>query len=161
MVAAPFLDINTIDPEKVILTREEIQEILPQRYEFAQLDAVCHLDEEEGVIVAYKDLSEDEWWAKGHIPGRPLMPGVMMIEASAQTGAILLKKLFPQVKDRFIGFGGLDNARFRGVVTPPARIFYMAKRGQFRSRLSTMPAQAWVNGKIVFEGKVLGATLNF
>ena len=61
---------------------------------------------------------------------------------------------------QFIGFGGVDNARFRGMVTPPARIFYMARRGQFRSRLASMPAQAWVNGKMVFEWKILGAVLN-
>ncbi len=160
MVAAPFLDLNSINPEKVVMTREELQVHLPQRYEFAQLDAICHIDYEEGIIVAYKDLVAEEWWAKGHIPGKPLMPGVMMIEAAAQTGALLLKLVHEPTKGKFIGFGGVDGAKFRGVVEPPARIFYMARRGQFRTRVATMPAQAFVNGRLVFEAKIMGAILN-
>ena len=159
MVAAPFIDPSTLNIENPVMTREELQEYLPQRHEFAQLDAVLLLDREREIIVAYKDLVEDEWWARGHIPGRPLLPGVMMIEAAAQTGAILFKLLSDTARESFIGFGGLDNARFRGVVEPPARIFYMAAKGQFRSRVATMPAQAVVDGRIVFEGKVLGAVL--
>ena len=160
MVAAPFVTLDEIDTSRTVMTREEIQEILPQRHEFAQLDAICHLDPEEGLIAGYKDLEEEPWWAVGHIPGRPLMPGVILIEAAAQTGAILLHRLFPQVAGKFIGFGGVDRARFRGMVEPPARVLYMARRGRFRPRLSTMPAQAWVEGKLVFEGTILGAVMD-
>jgi hypothetical protein len=78
MPPKPLIDLDSIDLDKVVAGPEQIRECNRQRYEMEHLDAIVHLDTEEGVIVGYKDVKDDEFWVRGHIPGRPLLrlPGL-------------------------------------------------------------------------------------
>lgn len=153
-----LVDLSIVDIKAELVSLERIRAHLPQRHEFAMVDAVCHIDKDEGIIVARKEWREEDWWAKGHFPGRPLVPGVLMTEGAAQVATVLWKEI-AQLEGVTIGFGGLERVRFRGQVTPPATMFFVAKRDKVGSKMASFPTQAFVNGKMVFEGTILGVGL--
>ena len=154
MAATPFIDLSTIDLRKVLVTKEQIYERLPHRYEFMQIDAITYLDKEQRLAVGLRNVREDEFWVKGHIPGRPLFPGVLMLESAAQMASYLSQELRPD--DRFLGFGGVDAVKFRGAVAPPARMYFILKAIDIRSRRTVCDAQGIVDGKLVFEARITG-----
>ncbi len=123
------------------------------------VDGICHLDPEGGIIVSYKSWDEDAWWGRGHIPGRPIMPGVLMIESCAQTGSILMKRVPNGWDVELIGLIGVDNARFRGQVAPPAKVYYISKVKSHSRRASKHRCQAICNGQVVFEMDLMGMPL--
>src|SRR5690606_32332863 len=88
----PIVDLATLDLSKTVVPDDVLRRCLPQTDTFKLLDGICHLDVEQNVAVGFKDWGEDPWWAKGHIPGRPLMPGVLMIEGGAQIATFLVKQ---------------------------------------------------------------------
>src|SRR5690242_5590200 len=77
-------DLASLDAGRVLADKEAIRRVLPQRFEMEQLEAIIHLDPAAAIIVGYKDVRHDEFWVRGHMPGYPLMPGVLMCEAAAQ-----------------------------------------------------------------------------
>ena len=77
-------DLTLVDPDNVRMSIEEIRRYNPQRYEMEQLTALVHMDRDARTLIARRDVKADEFWVRGHIPGRPLMPGVLMIETAAQ-----------------------------------------------------------------------------
>ncbi|MFT7487390.1 MAG: 3-hydroxymyristoyl/3-hydroxydecanoyl-(acyl carrier protein) dehydratase, partial [Candidatus Paceibacteria bacterium] len=116
-MATPLLfDLSTIDLEACIGGPEELRAMLAQRGTFEMLDGVIHRDVENEIIVGFKDISKDAWWAADHIPERPLFPGALMIEAGAQLSSYDYKVRTPENATKFLGFAGVNNARFRGVV---------------------------------------------
>ena len=149
-----LVDLSEMDLEKVIFDRSEIEKVNPQRHQMRQLDGIVFFDKNQGIIVGYKDVSLDEFWIPGHIPGRPIMPGVMMIEAAAQLVSFAAKKL--NDLDRFIGFGGIDKAKFRGTVTPGCRLYLGGKLVENRPRRVTFDTQGIVEGQMVFEARIIG-----
>jgi 3-hydroxyacyl-[acyl-carrier-protein] dehydratase len=152
-----LIDIDELDLTQDVMSDEEIRELVPHDFEFRMLDGVCHLDLEEGVIVGYKDWSEDAWWARGHLPGRPLMPGVLMIESCAQVSTILMKKVAGIGAEKFIGLAGLNDVRFRGQIVPPGRVHYVSvKSGEPSARIQRYPAQTFLNGKMVMQMELMG-----
>ncbi|MEM7200452.1 MAG: 3-hydroxyacyl-ACP dehydratase FabZ family protein [Planctomycetota bacterium] len=156
----PLRDLSTLNLTEDVMPVAQIRELLPHAHEFELVDGVCFLDTEDDVIIAYKDWPEDPWWGRGHIPGRPIMPGVLMIEGCAQAASILMKvKTTGWPKDQFIGLGGVDNARFRGAVTPPARVYFLATQGRQNARMARYPCQAFTGGKLIFEMDLLGVRL--
>jgi 3-hydroxyacyl-[acyl-carrier-protein] dehydratase len=159
-MARPLVDLSTLDLSKDVLEEEVLRSYIPHRHEFQMIDGICHLDAETGIIVGYKDWGDDAWWAKGHIPGRAIMPGVLMAESCAQVSTILMKQPGGWSKDQFIGLGGLDKVRFRGLVTPPARIHYVSKVGRRSgNRMAKYPAQAYHQGKLVLDMDLIGVLL--
>ncbi|MCH7477741.1 MAG: beta-hydroxyacyl-ACP dehydratase, partial [SAR324 cluster bacterium] len=84
-----LIDLDRVDPAQVVLTKAEIYERLPQRYEFQVLGGVCLLDREHKQIAAFADVAADDWWARGHLPGRPLLPGVLMLEMAGLVASLL------------------------------------------------------------------------
>ncbi len=147
-------DLGNIDLNSILFSKEQVEEVNPHRYEFQQLDGIIHLDCEEGVIVGFKDVTEDEFWIRGHIPGRPLMPGVLMVEAAAQLSSFGVKKI--NQDERFIGFGGIENVKFRGTVTPGCRLIIIGKLLENRSRRFKCQCQGFVDGQMVFEALIIG-----
>ena len=112
-----LFDLSQIDLRgKPIFDKEAIGRVNPQRFEMQQLDGVLWYDKEKFLILGYKDVTEDEFWIRGHIPGRPLMPAVIMVEAAAQLSGFFVKQVYELVG--FIGFAGIDSAKFRAVVEP-------------------------------------------
>ena len=102
-----LIDPDTVDVQRVVHTRAEIYErFLPHGFEFQVLDGVLHIDHARKEIVAFVDVRTDAWWVRGHVPGRPLLPGVLMLEMAAQACAVGTKLLtdYPA----FIAFGGVD-----------------------------------------------------
>ena len=156
----PLVDLNSLDLTKPAVSEEELRELLPHRDTFQLLDVVCHFDRERGIAVGYKDWDSNPWWAAGHIPGRPIMPGVLMIEGAAQIATFLVKQVSGWAKDRMIGLAGLDDVRIRGQVVPPARVYFASGNVQISGRrLAKMQAQVFCNGQMTMEMQVMGVML--
>ena len=101
------------------------------------------------------DARSTDFWVRGHIPGRPLMPGVVMIEVAAQLCAWLGGHT-AELSGGFMGFGGIDAARFRGTVVPGDRLLVAAMTLRQRRTLATFATQAWVGRELVFEAQLIG-----
>ena len=154
MPAAALLDLSTIDLSKTIITREEIYDHLPHRFEFMLLDGIVYVDVPNMVAVAFHEVREDDWWVRGHIPGRPLYPGVLMIETAAQMAAYFSHVINPTGK--FLGFGGVENVKFRLAVTPPSRLYFVLQGLEVRPRRTVCDVQGFLNGQMAFEGRITG-----
>jgi 3-hydroxyacyl-[acyl-carrier-protein] dehydratase len=144
----------------VVADAEAIRLVNPQRYEMEHLTAVVHIDRENHVIAGYKDVTDQEFWVRGHMPKSPLMPGVIMCEAAAQVSAYYVKK-FKLIGGDFFGFSGLENVRFRGRVKPGDRLVLIGKMLKANSRLVSFNVQGFVAGTMVFHGDVIGMPLKF
>ncbi len=157
MPPKPLIDLSKIDLTHVEAGIEKIRELNPQRYEMEQLHGIIMMDTDEGVIVGYKDVREDEFWVRGHIPGRPLMPGVLMCEAAAQLSGYYFYSVLG--KDRFLGFGGLEDVKFRGEVVPGDRLILAGRKLDLRTRRATFACQGFVEDKLVYEGTIIGIAM--
>ena len=125
MPPKPLIDLDSIDLDKVVAGPEQIRECNRQRYEMEHLNGILHLDMDEGLVVGYKDVRDDEFWVRGHIPERPLLPGVIMCEAAAQLCSFYYVKAMAD--ERFLGFGGMEGVKFRGAVVPGSRVRYRGR----------------------------------
>lgn len=152
-----LLDLSAIDVSRVIVTREEIYERLPHRYEFMLLDGIVHLDLQNRTAIGFRDIHEDEWWVRGHIPGRPLFPGVLMVEAAAHLACYV--SLVTLGYKGFLGFGAIDNTKFREVVSPPARLYLAGRAHEIKPRRTISMIQGFVDGRMAFETQITGLRL--
>ena len=131
---------------------------LPHRYPLLLVDRVKSMEVGEK-IHAVKAVTFNEQFFQGHFPGRPIMPGVLLVEGSAQVATVLMKKRERWGMDRFIGLGGLDDVRFRGTVVPPTTVYFVSKVGNRSTRIAKYPAQCFCDGKLVMEMEMLGILL--
>ena len=113
----PFVDPASLDFTQCVADIHKIREINPHRHEVEMLTAVTHINEQERFIAGYKDAKETDFWVRGHMPGFPLMPGVMMIEAAAQLCGFYLKYM-GIIKDATLGLAGVEMAKFKRMVRP-------------------------------------------
>ncbi len=157
MPPPPILDLAQLDLSNLVADRAAILRVNPHRHEFALLDAVVLLDAERGLVAGYHDVRPDAFWTRGHIPGRPLFPGVLMIEVAAQLASFAAHSFLKH--DRFIGFAGVDQAKFRGTVTPPGRFVVLGRQVELKPRRIIMAAQGFVEGTMVFEAEITGMTV--
>lgn len=156
----PLVDLQQLDLSRNVISEEELRSKLPHRGLFQLLDGICHFDPERRLAIGYKDWDADPWWAAGHIPGKPVMPGVLMIEGAAQVASFLIKKVAGWDIDRMIGLAGLNEVRVRGQIVPPARVYFVSGDVQFSGkRLARMPAQVFCNGQMTLEAELLGVML--
>jgi len=149
-----LFDLKGINTDKVMVTKEQIYQVNPHRYEFAMLDGIFHINHQDGTAVGYRDVRDDEFWVRGHIPGRPIFPGVLMIEAAAQLVSYYALTEMPGTG--FLGFSGVEEVKFRGMVTPGRRILMLGKMIEIRTRRCIGKTQAIVDGQIVYEGTIVG-----
>jgi 3-hydroxyacyl-[acyl-carrier-protein] dehydratase len=154
MPPKPLVDLSALDLSRVIAGPDEIRRHNPQRYEMEHLNGILHLDLTGGLAVGLKDVRQDEFWVRGHIPGRPLLPGVIICEAAAQLCSFYYKKAIAM--DRFLGFGGMEGVKFRGAVVPGNRLILVAKAVDVRPRRAVFDCQGFVNGTLVYEGTIIG-----
>lgn len=152
-----ILDPLSLDFSRPFATREQIAEVNPHRDEFALLDAVVTFDREAGTFSGYHDVRPDEWWARGHIPGRPLFPGVLMIEVAAQLASFLGHLV--NGRDFFMGLTGVDDVKYRGTVEPPCRFVVVGRALDARKRRTKCATQGFVDGTMVFEAVITGMAL--
>jgi 3-hydroxyacyl-[acyl-carrier-protein] dehydratase len=149
-----IIDPAQLDLSNVVADREEIARVNPHRYEFALVDRVVHLDIEHSTYAGYLDLRTDAFWVRGHVPGRPLFPGVLMIECAAQLASYLYHHLLPKMG--FLGFTGVDGVKFRGIVEPPCRFVVVGRGVQVKPRRMICASQGFVGDMMVFEGTITG-----
>ena len=149
-----IIDLDSIDLDTLIVTPEQIREVNLQRYEMEHLNGIVHSDREKGVAVGFKDVRDDEFWCRGHIPGDPILPGVIMLEAAAQLAAYCIKTYLDL--PGFIGFGGVDDTKFRAAVRPPARLYLLSEAIQIKKRKSICYLQGVCDGQMIFETKIAG-----
>ncbi len=152
-----ILDFSEYDLDNVIADIEEIRRHNRQRYEMEQLTAICYENRENNVVVGYKDLGADEFWVRGHMPGMPLMPGVIMCEAAAQLASYYSVK--NKLMEGLVGFGGLEKVRFRGMVRPGDRFVVVMRMLKHRRVIITCEFQAFVKQELVCEGIIKGVAL--
>jgi 3-hydroxyacyl-[acyl-carrier-protein] dehydratase len=119
-----------------------------------QLDGVLWYDKEKFLILGYKDVTESEFWIRGHIPERPLMPGVIMVEAAAQLSSFFVKEIYEL--QGFIGFASIDSAKFRATVEPGQRLHLLGHITKFKRRKYTCSVQGIVGDKMVFDTVISG-----
>jgi len=155
----PHLDLATIDFSRTIADIHAIRELIPQRPPFEMLTAVVHLDNPNHLIVAYKDIANDEFWVPGHMPGYPLLPGVLMLEAAAQMSTYYVRATKVVGPELVIGLGGIDGARFRRAVRPGNRLVLVGKGLKVKPRLTLFNVQGYVNGELAFDAEVMGVSL--
>jgi 3-hydroxyacyl-[acyl-carrier-protein] dehydratase len=159
MPPVTHLDPSQVDFSRALLAdREEIRRANPQRFEMEQLDAIVHVDPEQHLVVGYKDVRPDEFWVRGHMPGYPLLPGVLMCEAAAQLCSYYTFNR-GLLQGDFIGFGGLENVRFRGQVKPGDRLVLIGKGIRLNRRQTVFNVQGFVGPTMVFHADIIGVPL--
>jgi 3-hydroxyacyl-[acyl-carrier-protein] dehydratase len=154
--------VNTADPAAISgltvpLDITQIQAILPHRYPFLLIDRVIEMENRKRVV-AIKNVTINEPFFVGHFPGTPIMPGVLIVEAMAQAGGVLLLREVEDRTDKLIVFTGIEKARFRRPVVPGDQLRIEIDVLNWRPAASRimvrMDGRAFVNGKLVCDGTV-------
>ncbi|HVG93848.1 MAG TPA: 3-hydroxyacyl-ACP dehydratase FabZ family protein [Planctomycetota bacterium] len=158
MPTVPLFDVTGIDTARTVAPIEEIRKSNPQRFEMEQLTRIVHANDPAGEVAGVLEIDEDPWWARGHIPGRPLMPGVLMLEALAQLCSYAVRRVYDvkEFQDRFFGFGGIDEVKFRGAILPGQTLLLLGKSVEIRSRRAVYDTQGWVDGRLCVEARITG-----
>jgi 3-hydroxyacyl-[acyl-carrier-protein] dehydratase len=144
--------------ESQTLTIGQIMEYLPHRYPFLLIDRVVEF--ERGTrIVAIKNVTINEPYFVGHFPELPIMPGVLVIEAMAQAGCILLLSEVPDREKKLVVFTGIEGAKFRRQITPGDQLRLEVNVLSFRPRQGRMEGKAYVDGKLACEATLTCAVV--
>jgi 3-hydroxyacyl-[acyl-carrier-protein] dehydratase len=159
VAASPLIDISSIDLSQVLIPPEEVERLNPQRGPMRQLDHVIWASENATRGLGVKHVRDDEFWVEYHIPGRPLMPGVLMIEAAAQLCSILQQLRLAELECKFLGFTRCDDVAFRGQVVPGDTLYLMAREVKSNRRRFTSIAQGWVEDQLVLEAQITGMVM--
>ena len=135
-----------------MLNKEDIKKVIPQREPFLMIDEVESLVPGESAI-AYKYVNEEEWYFKGHFPGNPIMPGVLITESLAQTGAMAILSL-EENKGKNALFGGIDKLKFKKIVVPGDKLKLEVKIIKRKGPIGVGEAIATVDGQTVAKGEL-------
>ena len=138
----------------MILDTVGIQSILPHRYPFLMVDAVLEM-ERKTRIVAIKNVSINEYFFQGHFPGKPILPGVLIIEAMAQTGGLLLLLEVPDRENKLLYFVAVDDARFRRPVVPGDQLRLEVTALSWRGNFCKLRGVGLVNGELAAEATLM------
>jgi len=155
-----LLDPSDLDFNHVIADLEEIRRHNPQRFEMEQLTAIVFDDFDRKICAGYKDITEHEFWVRGHMPGMPLMPGVLICEAAAQMCSYYAHKHQLLGDCKVVGFGGMEEVRFRDPVRVGDRLVVICQLLKVRpGSIIVCRFQAVVGESLVAEGKIKGIAL--
>lgn len=141
-----------------MLNKKEIEKIIPQRDPFLMIDEVEEIIEGESAV-AYKNVSAEEWYFKGHFPGNPIMPGVLIAESLAQTGAVAILSM-EENKGKNALFGGIDKMKFKKMVVPGDRLKLEVKIIKRKGPIGVGEAIASVDGKVAAKGELTFALVD-
>jgi beta-hydroxyacyl-ACP dehydratase FabZ len=137
----PILDIN------------QIRDILPHRFPFLLVDRIIEMDDQH--VIGIKNVTGNEPWAQGHFPDFPVMPGVLIVEAMAQTGGVLVLSTIPDRKKKLVLLASVDGARFRKPVVPGDVLRMEITILKRKASVVKMAGKAFVDGQLVAEGEVM------
>ena len=140
-----------------MLNKQEIKQIIPQREPFLMIDKVEEYVPGES-CTAYKEVKEDEYYFKGHFPGNPIMPGVLIVESLAQTGAVAILSM-EENKGKNALFGGIDKLRFKKQVVPGDTLKLQVKIIKKKGPIGIGEAIATVDGKVAVKGELTFALI--
>jgi len=133
-----------------MLQSEEIQKIIPHRYPFLLVDRIIELEEGKSAV-GIKNVSSNEPYFQGHFPGHPIMPGVLIMEALAQVGAVLILKM-PEFAGHLALFAGLDEVKFKRQVIPGDQLRLEVELIKFRKTFGVAQGKAYVGEALAAEG---------
>ncbi len=154
-----IFDPESLDYSKIVADIEAIRLVNSQRGDMEHLTAIIHDDPLANTCVGYLDVSDKEFWIPGHMPGMPLMPGVIQCEAAAQVCSYHALK-HDLLGCDVMGFGALDKVKFRGAVLPGDRLTVACKLTKMRrGRIVVSIFQAFVGSNMVCEGEISGIAL--
>ncbi len=145
--------------EGVVFDINAIQRILPHRYPFLLIDKIIDFKMDESVV-GVKNVTANEPFFQGHFPGQPVMPGVLILEAMAQTGGILLLNGVENPGDKLVYFMAINNAKFRKPVTPGDQIIFELKMITKKTKICQMDGKAFVNGVLVAEAEMMASIID-
>ncbi len=143
----------------VLADRAAIRTLNSQRHEMEMLDAIILIEPAEKLIVGFKDVHADEFWTRGHFPSQPMLPGVLMCEAAAQLCSYFIIHQHVVDDGFLVGFGGMENVRFRSVVRPGDRLTVVAKAQRLDRRRSVFNCQGFVGDGMAFHADIIGIPL--
>lgn len=143
----------------MLMDVNEIQRIIPHRYPFLLVDAIVELEPGRR-IVGIKNVTINEAFFAGHFPGTPVMPGVLVIEAMAQVGAVLVLKDLPDREKKLLYFAGIDQVRFRAPVVPGNQLRLVVEILKLRPRYGKLKGEAYVGDTLVAEAEVLSSIVD-
>lgn len=138
----------------MILDVNGIQRILPHRYPMLMVDAIVELEPKKR-IVGVKNVTVNEYFFAGHFPGSPVMPGVLIVEAMAQAGGVLLFQEVPERDNKLLYFVAIDNARFRRPVVPGDQLRVEVNVVNWRGNFCKLEGRATVNGELAAEATLM------
>ena len=144
---------ETITADQTVHTTREIEALIPHRWPFLLVDRIVEYDPDEKRIVGVKGVTATEWFFQGHFPGLPVMPGVMQVEALAQTMAIYVAQQ-EGFGDRIGLFAGIDECRFKRTVQPGDRLSLEVTMEKLGKRFGRGKAVASVDGEVCCEGMI-------
>jgi len=148
-----------VKKEGVVLDVNAIQRILPHRYPFLFVDKIVHLELEKKVI-GVKSVSINEPFFEGHFPGQPVMPGVLIVEAMAQTSGILILNSLPNFEEKLVYFMQINNVKFRKPVMPGDQLFMEIELVTKRSKVFIMKGKSYVNDQLVAEAEFMAGVVD-
>jgi 3-hydroxyacyl-[acyl-carrier-protein] dehydratase len=137
----------------IVHTTGEIERLIPHRWPFLLVDRIVEYDPDAGRIVGVKGITATEWYFQGHFPGLPVMPGVLQVEALAQTMAVYVAKQ-PGFGDRIGLFAGIDDLRFKRVVAPGDLLRLEVTMEKLGSRMGRGRGVATVDGEVACQGSL-------
>lgn len=143
----------------MFLDTNQIQKIIPHRHPFLLIDAIVELEPSKKII-GIKNVTFNEPFFKGHFPGIPVMPGVLIVEALAQAAAVMVLREIPDREKKLVYFSGIDRARFRQPVVPGDQLKLVVEVLRLKSRLGKLRGKAFVREKLVAEAEILSTIVD-
>jgi 3-hydroxyacyl-[acyl-carrier-protein] dehydratase/UDP-3-O-[3-hydroxymyristoyl] N-acetylglucosamine deacetylase/3-hydroxyacyl-[acyl-carrier-protein] dehydratase len=144
---------------KAVLNIEQILGMLPHRYPFLLIDRVLEFEEGKS-LVAIKNVTYNEPFFQGHFPGLKVMPGVLLVEAIAQAGGILIYKSIPDPEKKLVFLSKIDKTKFRKPVTPGDQVRLEVDILKLKSKFCRVRGRALVDGEVVVEGEVMASLMD-
>ena len=148
-----------VKKEGVIFDSTALERILPHRYPFLLVDKIIELEFEKRVV-GVKSVTYNEPFFPGHFPGNPVMPGVLIVEAMAQTGGVLLLNSIPDLDQKLVYFMQINNVKFRKTVVPGDQIYMEVELINKRSKVAIMQGKAYVNDNLVAEAEFMAGVVD-
>jgi 3-hydroxyacyl-[acyl-carrier-protein] dehydratase len=155
----PVLESLDFDFDHPLANVEQLRGINPHRYEFEMLSGIVHIDPPQKIVIGFKDMKETDFWVRGHMPGFPLFPGVLMCEAAAQMCGYYYVSQKIGDAGVLLGLAGIDEARFIRTVRPGERLVMVGTGMKIHRRLTRFRVIGQVGTEKAFEAVITGVPL--